>query len=1085
MFKQASIVKISRPRLQKVLPRKRLFDLLDKDHNARVTWVMGPAGSGKTTLVASWLDAKMVPCLWYQLDERDGDIATFFYYLGFAAKKAAPRIKKALPLLTREYLNSIPTFTKNYFENLCSRLKPPYAIILDNYHHIASDSPFHEMISEALLVVPEGIKVIICSRGTPPSFLGLLQTYNNINYIGWEELKFDRKETGQMLRSGQTNRLRAALLERVYSLTEGWAAGLVLMTERLRAQAVPHESDQFNRQEFFNYFATELFEKADRGTRDFLLKSSFLTRITVPAARELTGVENADALLSSLNRNHIFTEKRDLPDPVYQYHPLFREFLNARARETYSPQEMLDILQRAANLLVKDGQIEDAVELYRLSGAWEWYVRLVLTQAMSMASQGRTRSLETWLDNLPDGLLEIEPWLLYWKGMCRMPFALLESRRYFEQSFAIFRKRHDAAGVFLAWSNAVETIIQELGDLGQMDPWIALLDDLMKEYSSFPSPQIEGHVTCRIFMALSLRQPWHPEFDAWRGKAMTLLTSSVDSNLRLLSGYYLFTYFVQGGDRASCELVLDIMKSITGSNKNLSPLAHGMAKMAEAWFAWFSCSYSRCIMKMEEGLEISRESGVHLWDYLHLTMGVVASLSSGDLAQSGQLLDQMSSAPECGRSLDRFYYYHMMSCHFSHAGEIPRAISFEQMALELAEKIGFLGAQVRSRINMAHLMRVTGKNPQAKEYIAVCRRLGRKLGSELIEFFCSLSDACSAFAERKEATGLRYLHDAMTLGSRKGFAALNYAAWYPAEMSMLCVRALEAGIETNFVRDMIRKRNLVPETPPLHVDTWPWPIKIYTLGRFEIMRDGKPIQFTGKVQKKPLEMLKVLIAFGAMDISEERIADALWPDVDGDTARLSFKTTLHRLRNVLGKEEFIQLKEGRISLERRTCWVDAWAFETMVEHAEAAGREQAVGGRISARSKLNNERYVNLLEKAISMYHGHYLGNESDKPWSISFKERLRNKFLSIVAMLGDYWNQQSSNPKAAVNKAIECYQRGIEIDDVAEDFYQNLMLCYGKLGRKVEAAKVYKRCRDTLASSFGVEPSKETHAIYQSILKQ
>jgi len=79
---QASIHKITPPVLPKVVPRKRLFSLLDQKEHYQVTWISGMAGSGKTTLVASYLDARNIPCLWYQMDEGDGDIATFFYYLG-------------------------------------------------------------------------------------------------------------------------------------------------------------------------------------------------------------------------------------------------------------------------------------------------------------------------------------------------------------------------------------------------------------------------------------------------------------------------------------------------------------------------------------------------------------------------------------------------------------------------------------------------------------------------------------------------------------------------------------------------------------------------------------------------------------------------------------------------------------------------------------------------------------------------------------------------------------------------------------------------------------------------------------------
>ena len=117
----APIAKITRPIITGVLPRERPFHLLDSGLNRPVTWIAGPAGSGKTTLIASYLDARKLPCIWYQIDEGDADIATLFYYMGLAAEKTCPG-EKPLPLLTPEYLAGIPVFARRYFEELYGRL---------------------------------------------------------------------------------------------------------------------------------------------------------------------------------------------------------------------------------------------------------------------------------------------------------------------------------------------------------------------------------------------------------------------------------------------------------------------------------------------------------------------------------------------------------------------------------------------------------------------------------------------------------------------------------------------------------------------------------------------------------------------------------------------------------------------------------------------------------------------------------------------------------------------------------------------------------------------------------------------------
>ncbi len=120
-MKPALIAKIARPKLSVIVKRDRLFRLLDHARQKPVVWIEAQAGSGKTTLVADWLDSRKLPCLWYQVDEGDADIASFFYYMGMATKNAAPRYKKSLPLMTPEYLQGIPVFTRRYFEELFRR----------------------------------------------------------------------------------------------------------------------------------------------------------------------------------------------------------------------------------------------------------------------------------------------------------------------------------------------------------------------------------------------------------------------------------------------------------------------------------------------------------------------------------------------------------------------------------------------------------------------------------------------------------------------------------------------------------------------------------------------------------------------------------------------------------------------------------------------------------------------------------------------------------------------------------------------------------------------------------------------------
>jgi len=145
------------------------------------------------------------------------------------------------------------------------------------------------------------------------------------------------------------------------------------------------------------------------------------------------------------------------------------------------------------------------------------------------------------------------------------------------------------------------------------------------------------------------------------------------------------------------------------------------------------------------------------------------------------------------------------------------------------------------------------------------------------------------------------------------------------------IRNNRAVISPEYVRHLITVRKLIPPTDDnLNLDAWPWPVKIRTLGGFTIERDGVPLSFTGKVQRQPLALLKLVIAYGGRDVSEARLIDTLWPETEGDAARVNLRSSVHRLRKLIGADA-LRNEDGRLSLDPARCWVDAWAL-SVTEH---------------------------------------------------------------------------------------------------------------------------------------------------------
>ena len=147
---------------------------------------------------------------------------------------------------------------------------------------------------------------------------------------------------------------------------------------------------------------------------------------------------------------------------------------------------------------------------------------------------------------------------------------------------------------------------------------------------------------------------------------------------------------------------------------------------------------------------------------------------------------------------------------------------------------------------------------------------------------------------------------------------MDGATWLlegPQVSADLYNRALAAGIEVDHVQRLIRQRRLTPPDPATAAKSWPWPIKVYTLGRFDVLCDDQPLRSSRKSQHKPLELLKCLCAFGGYSVNQDRITEALWPDAKGDAAEQALNTTCIGYANCCNRSTAIRLEDRHISLD--------------------------------------------------------------------------------------------------------------------------------------------------------------------------
>lgn len=1049
------LAKLTPPMMSDVYPRARLFARLEKCSEKPIAWISAPGGSGKTTLVASYLQECGRPALWYQIDEGDVDLASFFYYLGQAAAPFAADDAPPMPLFTAEYLGGVTTYTRNFFRQLYARLPPSGVVVFDNYQDAPAEAAIHGALQCGFAEIPRGISVIVISRTDPPPTFARLRASGSLALLDWNDLSLTREESRGIasLRCGN-HLMPSDQLNLFHEHSNGWMAGLVLMVEQASQLGAPQLVETQSREVIFDYFAGEIFQRADMDVQTFLMRTSLLTKISVPAAQAISGMRNADRILADLTRRNYFTFRHSLPAMTYEYHPLFREYLLNRAREHFPADAFRELQVSAAALLQEEGDLVEAAALLLNAEEWPALGRLVLGHAADLINQGRGQTLAHWITALPAAARASSPWLLYWLGICRLPFDPTEAREHLVNAFDTFKAEGNVGGLLQAWCGIADTFVFEWADSRPLVRWIGELESIIQDDGVYPSPELEAQVACSMFMALVWSQPDHPQMPEWEKRVWDIVLYGNDMQLRLKVGNHLLIYQTWWrGELHKAHLLLTTLQPIL-ETPGIPLIAVITLHAMVAGYKWMVADNDDAIAHANKGLEIAAQTGIHVWDMLLCCQGVFASLSSGQMQLAENFFRHMDQVFDSRRRMDAAMCYYQRAWYEFLRDDLNVASELVRTSFDLGQDSGNRLFIAVSRNDMARTLFYTGNEDEALREIRIARTEGRSFRANTVEYLTWLSEAELQWRKNDITQCLKSLRACLEVGREMNFR--NHTWWDGKTMSRLYALALEHDIETEYVRSVIQQRGLTCDEAA-HSDKWPRPVKIYSFGAFRLLLNDQPVQVSGKAQLRPLSLLKALIAFGGQNVPQEQLCDALWPDSEGDAAKRTLHSNIFRARKLLQHEDALVVKEERVSLDPRHCWVDAWALEHGLRATEESSDMAAI-------------------TRALDLYRGDFLAGE-DESWAIDFRERIRAKLVRrLTAVFRGTVKGQD------LRAAVRCCERGLEIDPTAEFFYQELMRLYHTQGRRSDAITLYRRCESTLKKQLGHTPSEATRRLYRQI---
>jgi hypothetical protein len=971
--------KISALRLNNPVQRKRLFNLLGSS-TGRAYWISGPGGSGKSTLVASFLEAHDLVAIWYQVDALDKDPAASIYYIGEAIRNFLPSLEDQLPLLTPEYLSNIDAFLLQFFERLYHALPAGTWLVFDNVQDAPGQSLIQPLLVAAVRQLPPTCRLAIISRDEPFPAMARFLANRVVQPIGWEALSFKVEEFGQLIeRENVPGGMRLA--EQLHELTGGWVAGAILMMLQ-SGNGLPGEK-QFRKEtpdKIFAYFAGEVLEKIDGKARNFLLETSQLPFMTADLVKEVTGIEEGGQLEEMLQKN-FFLERRYVQVSIYQYHPLFQAFLNTTVERLFAGDRLAELRRRSARALEARGLTAQAVEIYTRIGGYDEIRAIIMGQARNLVSEGRHRTLALWLAQLPAALLEEDPFLMYWRGVAAIIDSPLDSRTYCTRAYQVFRGQGDTAGQLLCWSTMVEGFIMMRTGFSELDFWISEGDRLGEGFDGIPDREAAAVFAANMLIALLLRNQGHPDLPQWQARCESLLDrcGSIQAMAVLVSGLFWSYHYL--GEVGKAGLIEARLRLVAGQ-PGIPAVGRLTINMLLALAAVGRGDHRRCLEMVAGTLEIAEQTGIHSYDLMVISFGVYTGLTTGDLPLAQLYLEKIEPLLAPHALWDHAQYHFLKAWFCLEKADLAEARNLLLKSADFINSCGNPYTVACVDILEANLQLDYGHPAEARRNLEAVQSNERLRHNKIIAMVIQLALADCAFCEQSPAQGERHFRQAVALMRQNGltlpFPMVN------RRMGQVVAQALDMGVSDAVVYDLVNRWKLRPPSPEMAGIRWPWPIKLFTLGGLEMVAHEKPIEPSVKPPRKLFELLLLLITAKGVGIPKENAAYRLWPDSDGDRAIQNLNTALHRLRKVLGEEEVILLENGRLLFNPRKCWVDCRHFEWLQHRASSAGNHEA-----ACRFVVSGLRY----------YRGDFAPEYHNLEFVLGYAEHLRKSFEGMIAI--------------------------------------------------------------------------------------
>jgi LuxR family transcriptional regulator, maltose regulon positive regulatory protein len=398
------------------LVRPRLLGLLEGTSDCKLTVISAPAGYGKTTLLAQWREAEKasLPFAWVTVDEQDNDPVRLWGHVVEAVRQVVPEEDFAADVIgtMSTVAQGLVETTLPMFINALAELPQRVVLVLDDYQCITQND-CRESVAFFVEHLPQNIHLVLSSRSDPLP-LGRLRARGEMNEIRAEQLAFSEEEAAYLLKEKMELDISPDDLSVLLEHTEGWPAAIYLAALSMRNRENKHafiESFGGSNRYIVDLLGEEVLARLREEVREFLLKTSILRRLSGPLCDAVVDRKGSGKILTEFSHANLFVVPLDERSEWYRYHNIFSDLLLYELRSTYP--ELVPILHERASVWLEDEKFFDAAIWHAVAATdYERAGLLVARHWYKYVTAGQTKTVEDWLEMLPEELTTHDPALL-------------------------------------------------------------------------------------------------------------------------------------------------------------------------------------------------------------------------------------------------------------------------------------------------------------------------------------------------------------------------------------------------------------------------------------------------------------------------------------------------------------------------------------------------------------------------------------------------------------------------------------------------------------------------------------------------